>query len=1189
MATTITDELVLLIKAEATQALKELGSYKAAINDMGNAHKSVNEKVTASKKEVNENASAMSNARKAIKEVDLSTSNYGENLQTVNKAQQVTSAGARTMGAAIKSAIAPIALITGSVLFMKRILSDASEAYAKSEGESRKFSITYKDVADEANVAAKSWAETFDYAESTAKEVLGSAGDIFTGMGMAGDSALDLAGQTAYLGGALSKLNPQLGSAEEATQALITATTGEREALKRWGVIIQESAVQTKLLERGQADLTGTALLAAKAQATLDIAYEQSPNALAAVSSSTKLAADANRDLSEAWKENLELTGEVANKFFQPVKQLLADYIKDINSARKAQKEFMEINPNLELIQSYEDTANKVDDLIGSYEELKKKSVLTVEEQSDLKNIMIDIGNLVPSAVTQWNNYGEAIELSTTKAKEFADQQRELRIAEAEYQLLKLEYQEKTAKAEYEANKKSLEDTQNILNKKDEEIGKKRKAYSIAKELQLLMKDQDTGYESAIQFIKENASLLEDTVFSLEKVQNSSMPRDYINDQIDGTIERYGRLQEEIEKLNIEKAKYAVGTKEYEVLTSQIEQARAEVNMLTGDYESLIKQLEAQIAVIDPSRASWGELNKEFEAGALSAEEYVAALQKIVDASKKLDEPLAPDTSEWEAFVKTLTNGIGLEDALSLEVELSPIQSNDQMSKLEAQLDYYKELIEGLWSKKSDFESIDEWQTSLDEVVDKYDGIADQIEELTEDEKNSALATELKKSLLSDEEAARASLVELEAQLNTLLADNLVTQEEANKLLERGSELVKDASGLTERENRANELKRSLLSDEELKKIDLLELEKELLALEDEKLITEEERIKLIDQAKNSKDGDVKKSLDEIKDAKEYITASWDAIKESHFSQKEIASTLESVFSDMGAAVGSGEDAFAAAGKHLQKFASSLLSEISTMAIGAGLRLIVEGGIAALPGALALFALGGIAGFAGGFLGSGGSGVDSSIQDALSDELEIRESLNEALQESLDIEKDLLKRQLDRNLIGVDEYVAGMQDLNQQQNQSDAQTQLITLAQDEISNIDEELSGMSGWEKFWSGEDEDLEERAEAIAEIVKQINAAGTADELRQLIAQLENLGIDTSDLPKFAKGGSFITNGPQAILVGDNSSGRELVEVTPLGSANRREGQVIINIQGDVYGIEDLYGKLKLAEKKLNRRRIS
>ena len=38
----------------------------------------------------------------------------------------------------------------------------------------------------------------------------------------------------------------------------------------------------------------------------------------------------------------------------------------------------------------------------------------------------------------------------------------------------------------------------------------------------------------------------------------------------------------------------------------------------------------------------------------------------------------------------------------------------------------------------------------------------------------------------------------------------------------------------------------------------------------------------------------------------------------------------------------------------------------------------------------------------------------------------------------------------------------------------------------------------------------------------------------------------------PAFALGGDFITQGPQAIMVGDNPGGRERVQVTPLSSPN-------------------------------------
>ena len=42
---------------------------------------------------------------------------------------------------------------------------------------------------------------------------------------------------------------------------------------------------------------------------------------------------------------------------------------------------------------------------------------------------------------------------------------------------------------------------------------------------------------------------------------------------------------------------------------------------------------------------------------------------------------------------------------------------------------------------------------------------------------------------------------------------------------------------------------------------------------------------------------------------------------------------------------------------------------------------------------------------------------------------------------------------------------------------------------------------------------------------------------------------GVMDKALASFATGGDFVTNGKQMIMVGDNPSGRERVQVTPLG----------------------------------------
>ena len=54
-----------------------------------------------------------------------------------------------------------------------------------------------------------------------------------------------------------------------------------------------------------------------------------------------------------------------------------------------------------------------------------------------------------------------------------------------------------------------------------------------------------------------------------------------------------------------------------------------------------------------------------------------------------------------------------------------------------------------------------------------------------------------------------------------------------------------------------------------------------------------------------------------------------------------------------------------------------------------------------------------------------------------------------------------------------------------------------------------------------------------------------------------------------KFARGGDFVTSGPQMIMVGDNPGGRERVQITPTSSPNLegpRGGGVTINFSGPV-----------------------
>ena len=67
----------------------------------------------------------------------------------------------------------------------------------------------------------------------------------------------------------------------------------------------------------------------------------------------------------------------------------------------------------------------------------------------------------------------------------------------------------------------------------------------------------------------------------------------------------------------------------------------------------------------------------------------------------------------------------------------------------------------------------------------------------------------------------------------------------------------------------------------------------------------------------------------------------------------------------------------------------------------------------------------------------------------------------------------------------------------------------------------------------------------------------------------------VDTIEksLTGFATGADYVTSGPEMIMVGDNPSGQERVQVTPLGgdpNVNGPQGGMTINIQGSVIGTE-------------------
>lgn len=178
--------------------------------------------------------------------------------------------GAIKVGKSLTAAVTlPVAAISVGLV---KAASDAEETAAK-------FNTVFETIPQAATTAAEELAASFNFSQTEAQKLLAGTGDLLVGFGATSEQALGLSTTVQELAADLASFNNLQGGAEQASQILTKALLGERDALTTLGVKISEADVQNELLLRGQKDLTGQALLLAKAEATVGLILAQTGKA----------------------------------------------------------------------------------------------------------------------------------------------------------------------------------------------------------------------------------------------------------------------------------------------------------------------------------------------------------------------------------------------------------------------------------------------------------------------------------------------------------------------------------------------------------------------------------------------------------------------------------------------------------------------------------------------------------------------------------------------------------------------------------------------------------------------------------------------------------------------------------------------------------------------------------------------
>ena len=194
--------------------------------------------------------------------------------KTIDGAEKKTSSFAKKFGkAGIGFAKIAATAIVGIGAAVIKVASDAEETRSK-------FNTVFSDIKETAQAASEDLANSFDLASSTAQKLIGDTGDLLTGFGFTQESALDLSKQVQELAIDLASFTNFSGGAEGASQALTKALLGERESIKSLGISILEEDVKKQVLINTNKGLTFETERQAKAYATLQLAQQQSKNAI---------------------------------------------------------------------------------------------------------------------------------------------------------------------------------------------------------------------------------------------------------------------------------------------------------------------------------------------------------------------------------------------------------------------------------------------------------------------------------------------------------------------------------------------------------------------------------------------------------------------------------------------------------------------------------------------------------------------------------------------------------------------------------------------------------------------------------------------------------------------------------------------------------------------------------------------
>jgi phage-related protein len=324
---------------------------------------------------------------KSVKKMKSFTGRLGDAAKKLAKLSVVAGTAATAVGAGLV-----------------KMASDAEEVDGK-------FNVVFENVRDQADKTAKTLAKDYGLSNKASKELLSTTGDLLTGFGFTDEEALNLSSSVQELAVDLASFNNLEGGAARASDILTKGLLGERDSMKSLGIAIREVDVQQRLVSKGQDKLTGQALLAAKAQATFELAIEQTGKAQGDFARTSDSLANKTRVM-KARLEDLSVSigrklMPIASKLVDVLTTLIPIIAEKLSSAFKTLSDW--VTKNREQIQAFIDFGLALlegaliavrDVAVFLVDLLKQMRDLYMENSDILEPFVVFLGSLAAIIVT---------------------------------------------------------------------------------------------------------------------------------------------------------------------------------------------------------------------------------------------------------------------------------------------------------------------------------------------------------------------------------------------------------------------------------------------------------------------------------------------------------------------------------------------------------------------------------------------------------------------------------------------------------------------------------------------------------------------------------------------------------------------------------------------------------------------